>query len=96
MTSRATQITTPANKSGMTVSVSTTSTVVLTDFPQRRGAWISNTSGSATVTLNFGGTAVSGAGVVLQPNTTINVAPWTGPINAIASTGTVNVGVVEL
>jgi hypothetical protein len=94
--SRATVITSPASHSGATVAVAATSTAILTDFPRRRGAWISNTSSSATVTLNFGGVAVSGAGMVIQPNTTVNIFPWTGPVNGISSTGTVNVGIVEL
>lgn len=53
------------------------------------------TAPAAAVTLSLGGTAVAGAGITIQPNTTQKVDGYTGVVNIIG-TNLQNAGVVEL
>lgn len=83
-----------------TVSTSTSSGVALAANASARYRCLQNKSASINITLNLGGTAVAGTGIVLFPLDSYEMSPkggnlFTGAINAIADSGTPALSVTE-
>lgn len=77
-----------------------TSAQVVAANTSRRGLSIVNT-GTVDVSLGLGATAVAGSGILLAANGgawdgLISGVLWTGAVNAITTTGTGALGVVEV
>ena len=95
-----------ANNKGSAVSVTNSSTTILPLFIGRKSAIITNLSTTAMLTLNLGGTAVSGAGICLAPAADAThpggsciIEEYSGAINGIMSAADAtagNVSVVEV
>ena len=90
-------------KPGNVVSISNVSAVVAAANARRRRVSITNRSLVAMLTLNYGGTAISGAGDCLAPaaDTThpggsIVIDDYTGAINGIMSAADATVGNVAV
>jgi hypothetical protein len=82
--------------------VTTTAANVLAANTARRGVYLKNTSSTAgqTITYRFGGTAVALTGFVLEPGDSHSWGPLdripTGAVNAISSSGSPNLAIIEL
>lgn len=95
-----------AHNGGSAVSVSNASTLIAAANAGRRRLSITNRSLTAMLTLNYGGTAVSGAGDCLapaadavHPGGSIVITDYSGVVNGIMSAADAtagNVAVVEI
>lgn len=93
-----------AANAGSVVSVTTTSSKVISANPSRLALIITNNDPARVITLKAGtGTAVSLAGINLQPKMTVTLdiisMPYSGEYNAVTDAGDVtanNLSIVEI
>jgi len=86
---------TVANTPNANVSVSTTSVTALASNQNRIQCWFTNT-GSTTISLSLGGTAVAGTGIILAPNASVNFTTFNGAVTAISSASGGTLAVAEV